>query len=473
MFNNELLTEWDLSKKRFDVILGKPWFEKYNPHIDWRTNKIIKVDEHPAESAWMIKVNVIESKPQVIPDNIQKLLKEFEDVFPNELPNELPPKRAINFEVIPKPDAKPSARAPFRLSQVERNALDQFVEDLKKKGWVELSNSPWASSIFSVPKKNLDGTRQTRAEWLKTVTADTKLRWVLDYRHVNQMSEIPKIPLPNIEDLFDQMTGSKIFTTIDLASGYHQMLVVPESKKYTAFRTHKELLQWVVAPMGMAGMPGTWSRLMRLLFDNCKNVVVYMDDLCIFSKSMIEHEADLRRVFEILRTNTLYARKIKCEFAKKSVKFLGHEISGEGLLVDSTKVRAIEERKPPTNRKELLSFLGLCGYYRKFISNYAHMVLPMSNLVKEDSVWEWKEPQQRAFTQLKVALQQAPVLQLPDYTQPFRVTTDASGYCCGAVLSKMELKVMTYLLLFYRNGLANTKKTGQLMKKSYLQLYKP
>ena len=250
------------------------------------------------------------------------------------------------------------------------------------------------------------------------------------------MSEIPKIPLPNIEDLFDQMTGSKIFTTIDLASGYHQMLVVPSSKKYTAFRTHKELLQWVVAPMGMAGMPGTWSRLMRLLFDNCKNVVVYMDDLCIFSKSMTEHEADLRRVFEILRTNTLYARKIKCEFAKKSVKFLGHEISGEGLLVDSTKVRAIEERKPPTNRKELLSFLGLCGYYRKFISNYAHMILPMSNLVKEDSVWEWKEPQQRAFTQLKVALQQAPVLQLPDYTKPFRVTTDASGYCCGAVLSQ-------------------------------------
>jgi hypothetical protein len=143
------------------VILGKPWFEEFNPQIDWRQNKILSIDKRPLEKAWMVKVNIIEVKPQIIPEPIQRLLKEFEDVFPDELPNELPPQRAINFEVIPKTDAKPTARAPFRLSQVERNALDQFIDDLKKKGWIEYSNSPWASSIFSVPKKNLDGSRQT------------------------------------------------------------------------------------------------------------------------------------------------------------------------------------------------------------------------------------------------------------------------------------------------------------------------
>jgi hypothetical protein len=122
------------------------------------------------------------------------------------------------------------------------------------------SKRPWASNIFGVPKKPGSGQKQSRAEWLKTVTVDTPIRWVLDYRHVNKNTEIPKIPLPNIEELFDRMHGAKVFTKIDFASEYHQMLAIPSSRKYTAFRTHRELLQWFVAPMGMAGLPGIWSR---------------------------------------------------------------------------------------------------------------------------------------------------------------------------------------------------------------------
>ncbi|KAF0706839.1 hypothetical protein As57867_006671, partial [Aphanomyces stellatus] len=147
---------------------------------------------------------------------------------------------------------------------------------------------------------------------------------MLDYRHVNSQSVVPKIPLPNIEDLFDRMHGSRVFTKIDLASGYHQMRVVPGARKYTAFRTHRDVYEWVVAPMGMAGMPGIWSRLMRRLFDKFDFVVVYMDDICVFSRSMDDHVQHLRVICDVLRAEKLYARPSKCAFGVDSVDFLGH-----------------------------------------------------------------------------------------------------------------------------------------------------
>jgi hypothetical protein len=260
--------------------------------------------------------------------------------------------------------------------------------------------------------------------------------WVVDYRYINSQTEIPRIPLPRIDELFDRMVRCTWFSTVDLAQGYHQMRVHPESRKYTAFRTDQETYQWCVAPMGFSGMPDVWSRLMRLLFGNFPFVVVYLDDHRIFSRSQEEHVAHLRAVFKVLRSERLYARLSKCVFGAESVKFLGHTVSKHGLQVDDRKTRAIERMPAPSNVKELLSFLGFTGYYRRLIYNYAEIVLPLSELAKKQVLWSWGVEQNQAFRTLKVALQQSPVLQLPDFDRRFVVTTDASGVC--AFLSQCD-----------------------------------
>jgi hypothetical protein len=446
-FKDLVMTEWDLGHKKIDVILGKPWFHQFNPQIDWIQHKVLSINAATldkstrsltSESGWMMKVTTVQEAQHQIPDVVQDVLRKFKEVFPDKLPDALPPHRAVEFDLNMKSDAKPQHRPPFRLSQVEQASLDKFVVDLEKKGWITLSSSDWVSNIFGVPKRDEHGRMQSRREWLRTATPDTPIRWVLDYRHVNSQTEVPKIPLPNIEDLFDRMHGCCVFTKIDLASGYHQMLVVPTARKYTAFRTHREVYEWVVAPMGMAGMPGIWSRLMRRLFDKFPFVVVYMDDICVFSRNNEEHAVHLEAICEVLRDEKLYARPDKCAFGAVSVNFLGHTISKDGLHVDQQKIRAIEKWSEPTNRKELLSFLGLAGYYRKFIAGYAKLVLPLSDLVKASTLWKWDTTHRKAFLVIKLALQQAPVLQLPNYKNRFIVTTDASGYCCGAVLSQMD-----------------------------------
>ena len=286
---------------------------------------------------------------------------------------------------------------------------------------------------------------------------DSKVRWVLDYRHSNAQQEIPKIPLPNIEGLFDRMQGSQYFSKLDLATGYHQMLVEPESRKYTAFQTHSETYEWLVAPMGMASMPGVWSRLMNKLFGKLSFCVVYMDDICICSKTIEEHADQLRQVFLILRREKMYCRREKCSFAMNEVEYLGHVITRDGVTVDPRKISAIEKWPTPTNQKQLQSWLGLCGYYRKFVFGFAEIAYPLGELTKDKIKWYWGPDQERAFQLLKIALQQAPVLTLPDFTRPFIVTTDCSGKCAGAVLAQLDANNDDHPIAFMSKKLNETE----------------
>nr|CCA25052.1 retrotransposon protein putative [Albugo laibachii Nc14] len=187
----------------------------------------------------------------------QLVLNEFPDVFPDKLPDKLPPARSINFELQIKVDAQPKSKGIYRLSKTEQDALEAIVREKLRKGWIKLSNSPWFSNIFGVLKKDpATNTIPKRSEWLRPCNTRIPIRWVTDYRHVNSQTRIPQIPLPLIEELFDKMKGCTIFTAIDLAQVYHQMLVASNSRQYTAFRTHKEAYHWCVAPMDLAGMPG-------------------------------------------------------------------------------------------------------------------------------------------------------------------------------------------------------------------------
>lgn len=476
LFKDQVFTEWKNMGDKHDVILGKPWHYEFEPSVNWRTNEITfshckeKIETNTVmdtdtdgptfvenmkngkfEEVYKVKICTVDNKP--IPSFIQPVLKEFADVFPDKLPDKLPPERAVNFEMHMKENAEPKSKGMYRLSKTEQDALGDFIQENLRKGWIEVSNSPWVSNIFGVPKKDpVTNTFPKRSDWLRSGNSKIPIRWVIDYRHVNSQTCVPQIPLPLIEELFDKMEGCLIYSVIDLAQGYHQMLVINGSRQYTAFRTDKETYQWCVAPMGLAGMPGIWSRLMRSLFDKFDFVVVYLDDICIFSKSESAHIEHLRQVCGVLREQRLYAHRDKCSFGLTSVDFLGHTISVEGLSVDKKKTLAIERLSPPKSKKDLLSFLGLAGYYRRFICDFATHALPLSKLTKKDIEWNWGIEQDKAFLNLKLALQQAPVLKLPDFNKKFLVTTDASGYCVGAVLSQ-HLGTDDHPIAFYSKKL--------------------
>ncbi|GMF43853.1 unnamed protein product [Phytophthora fragariaefolia] len=453
--------EWDLTVTH-DIILGKPWFSRFNPVIARRTHEVT-LDLGLLDPFWFIEederlfqlVEEIEAAGrtghgscwyagrrvgpgyEASASPIARLLQDYTDCFPDELPNELPVSRVVEFGLTKKPDARPSPRAPFRLSKTEQEALKLFGEDLLEKMWIETSGAPWVSSIFAVPKNDpVTGKAPSKAEWIRSGTASLPVRWVMDYRYVNSQTEVPKIPLPRIDELFDQMVGCRLFSTLELVQRYHQMRVEPASRKYTASRTESETYQWCVAPMGMSGIPGVWSRLMRMLFWSLQFCGSLFGRPVYFSRTEAEHIAHLTAVFEVLRAQKLYGRLAKCKFGCESVDFLSHTVSAAGLQVDQRKTRTIEDWPTPMSVRDLQSSLGLCGYYRRFIGHYASIVLPLSELLKNDVLWTWTDTQHKARMHLKAALQQAPVLKLPDYTKRFLVTTDASGFCCGAVLSQ-------------------------------------
>ena len=473
VFDNVEFTEWPLNQT-FDIILGQPWLRRFNPVIDWRTSTISfpippltetrcveqnefqkKLKSGQYEELYLLQASK-EDKTGIIPNKIAVLLHEFKDIFPEKLPDALPPRRCIEHAITLKADAKPRKGHPFRLSKMENDALDKYVEELLSKNWIEESDSEWLCSIFAVPKKDPNtGQFPTRAEWLKSGNADMVLRWVNDYRYLNSQTAIPKVPLPFIDELFDQMSGCTIFSTIDLASGYHQMRMDPKSKPYTAFRTRTNIYHWNVAPMGLAGMPGTWTRYMNKIFPKSvfPFVVVYLDDICIFSTNEQQHINHLRQVFQQLQKEQLFAKPSKCSFGQSSIEFLGHIVSADGLRMDHRKLEAINQWPTPKNRKDIQRFLGLTGYYRKFIKDFARLLRPISDLVKKDQSWVWGDEQQNAFDNIKIYLTSSPILQLPDYNRQFRVTTDASDYCIGGVLSQLNVNGDDLPIAYYSKKL--------------------
>ena len=243
-----------------------------------------------------------------------------------------------------------------------------------------------------------------------------------------------------VDELFDRLAGAKYFSKIDLRSGYHQIRIAKEDIEKTAFRTRYGHFEFRVLPFGLTNAPATFMRAMNETFhellDEC--VIVFLDDILIFSKTKEQHEQDLRKVLELLRAKKWYAKKSKCEFFKTKIQFLGHVISEKGLEVDPTKVRAVTEYPRPKNVSEVRSFLGLAGYYRKFIKEFTKLASPLYSLLKKRISFEWDEDKENSFQKLKEALTSAPVLKIPDMSQPFIVRTDASDLGIGAVLMQQE-----------------------------------
>eukprot|EP00043_Microstomoeca_roanoka_P019474 m.219569 g.219569 ORF g.219569 m.219569 type:complete len:1192 (-) comp17002_c0_seq5:791-4366(-) len=351
----------------------------------------------------------------------KQLLQEFPDLFPDDLPQELPPRRSVEHEIVLVPGSAPSARRYYKMSTQELAYLTKTIDDLLSKKLIRPSSSPFAAPVLFVKK------------------ADQTLRFCCDYRALNNTTVRNAYPIPDMSDLLDRLRGAKYFSRMDLRSGYHQVRVAERDIHKTAFTTRYGNYEWMVLPFGLCNAPATFQRLMndvlREFIDKC--VVVYLDDVLVYSSTWTDHRHDLRSVCQKLQQQKLYCKPSKCMFGLTTVKFVGHIVTQNQVHMDPDKIKAVADWPVPKTPKDLRGFLGFANFYRKFISRFAHIAQPLTELLRgKPTSIAWGDPQQRAFDTLKRAICSQPVLSLPDMQKPFVLHTDASELCGGAVLSQ-------------------------------------
>jgi hypothetical protein len=274
---------------------------------------------------------------------------------------------------------------------------------------------------------------------------DHTLRLCVDYHPLNEVTIKNKYPLPRIDLLFDQLAGAKVFSKIDLRSGYHQIKIRPEDIPKTTFTTRYGLYEYLIMSFGLTNAPAHFMYLMNSVFmsELDKFVVVFIDDILIYSKNKEEHAEHLRIVLSCLREHQLYAKFSKCEFWLDEVPFLGHVLSAEGVAVDPGKVKDILDWKPPISVHQVRQFLGMVGYYCRFIPDFSKVSKPITELLKNQTKFVWSPECNEAFETLKRSLTTAPVLAQPDIEKPFDVYYDSSGIDIGYVLMQ-EGRVIAY-----------------------------
>jgi hypothetical protein len=417
------------------VILGMNWLTKYQASLscDKRTVKLVSLsgEEVLVElvlsgsrkgSCHQVTARIEEIKPS----EAINVLSNFLDVFPKELPG-MPPKRKVEFAIELIPGTAPISKRAYPVSGLELVELKKQIDELSEKGYIRPSTSPWAALVLFVEKK--DGTK----------------RLCIDYRSLNEVTIKNKYPLPRIEDLFDQLRGASVFSKIDLRSGYHQLRIRPSDIPKTTFITKYGLYEFTVMSFGLMDAPAYFMYLMNSVFMDYLDrfVVVFIDDILIYSQNEQEHEDHLRKVLQRLRDCQLYAKLSKCEFWTNEVLFLGHIINQEGLVVDPKKVTTILDWKAPKDVRGIKSFIGMAGYYRCFIEGFSKIDRPMTALLAKKVEFKWTPACQKSFETLKEKLTMAPVLILPDVHKPFSVYCDASYTGLGCVLMQ-EGRVVAY-----------------------------
>ncbi|GJW31312.1 putative reverse transcriptase domain-containing protein [Tanacetum coccineum] len=406
----------------FDVIIGMDWLAKYHAVIicaekivripfgdeilivrgDGSSNEhgtrlniisCTKAQEYLTKGCHVFLANITATKDEDKSKGKRledvPVVQEFPKVFPEDLPG-IPPTRQVEFRIDLVPGAAPVARAPYRLAPSEMKELAEQLQELTDKGFIRPSSSPRGAPVLFVKKK------------------DGSFRMCIDYRELNKLTVKNRYPLPRIDDLFDQLQGSSIYSKIDLRSGYHQLRVREEDILKTAFRTRYGHYEFQVMPFGLTNAPAVFMDLMNRV---CKPyldkfVIVFIDDILIYSKSKKEHEGHLRQILKLLKKEELYAKFSKCEFWIPRVQFLGHVIDCQGIHIDPAKIESIKDWASPKTPTEIRQFLGLAGYYRRFIEG-------------------------------------APILALPEGSEDFIAYCDTSKKGLGAVLMQRE-KVISY-----------------------------
>ncbi|KAL0550166.1 hypothetical protein IC582_014669 [Cucumis melo] len=436
----------------FDVILGMDWLAANHASIDCSRKEVtfnppsmasfkfkgggskslpqvisaIRASKLLSQGTWGILASVVDTREADVSLSSEPVVRDYPDVFPEELPG-LPPHREVEFAIELEPGTVPISRAPYRMAPAELKELKVQLQELLDKGFIRPSVSPWGAPVLFVKKK------------------DGSMRLCIDYRELNKVTVKNRYPLPRIDDLFDQLQGATVFSKIDLRSGYHQLRIKDEDVPKTAFRSRYGHYEFIVMSFGLTNAPAVFMDLMNRVFREFLDtfVIVFIDDILIYSKTEAEHEEHLRMVLQTLRDNKLYAKFSKCEFWLQQVSFLGHVVSKAGVSVDPAKIEAVTGWTRPSTVSEVRSFLGLAGYYRRFVENFSRIATPLTQLTRKGAPFVWSKACEDSFQNLKQKLVTAPVLTVPDGSGSFVIYSDASKKGLGCVLMQQG-KVVAY-----------------------------
>lgn len=359
----------------------------------------------------------VKENTEPIPSNIQKVLSEYQDVFAE--PTVLPPRRQYDHGIHLEPGTTPINTKPYRYSPAQKDEIEKQVHEMLQSGVITHSMSPYAAPVLLVKKK------------------DSSWRFCVDFRRLNSATVKNKFPLPVVDELLDELAGAQYFSKIDLRAGYHQIRMREENEEKTAFKTHHGHYHFRVMPFGLCNAPATFQCLMNSVFGRYvrKFIIIFLDDILVFSADLQEHEQHLRLTLDLLREHQLFAKATKCSFAQTSIEYLGHVISKDGVATDTSKTSAMQAWPVPSTPTELRGFLGLTGYYRKFVPHYGIIAKPLTQLLTKKG-FTWNDKAQQAFDMLKQAMVSTPVLALPDFARPFAIETDACDTGVGAVLTQ-------------------------------------
>ena len=466
---------------KFDVILGRAFLKKHNPKPDWfddtwklpccsdrtiiikpsstrataitkpqlnylvshlQADDILKEDGVESCFLYLMDENKKDGIANVGKESVvwtKKLMKEFPAVFKDKLTG-LPPVRNDFAHVINVPDdAKPINRPPFRMSPAELDELQRQLNELSSLGFIRPSTSPWGAPVLFVKKK--DGT----------------MRMCIDYRAINKLTVRNSTPLPRIDECLDRMHGASWFTSLDLRSGYHQIRIKDSDIPRSAFNTRYGKWEFLVLPFGLSNAPPSYQSWMNNILKDCidRFALIYLDDCCIYSKTLQEHIEHVRHVIAIFEKHGLVVNLKKCKFGKRELEFLGFRISESGILPSVSKVKAIQDWTRPTNVQEVRQFLGLAQHYRRFCPSFSAIAAPLTELTHGTGAKKrtviWNDACETSFLKLKRMLTSSPVLLLPDMNKPFHIETDASDFAVGAVLLQQDDKSSAWLPIAYES----------------------
>ena len=329
---------------------------------------------------------------------------------------------------------------PYTLALKHHQWVQDEIETLERAGVFTKSMSPWASPIVVVPKKSQHG-------------EPPKKRLCIDFRKINNLQQavitegkskgcLSLVPLPKIDEMYAKLKGAKFFSTIDLRSGYYHIALGKDSHAKTAFVMPFGKYEFLQVPFGLAQAPAYFQYLMNQVLDNCSFAMTYLDDIIIFSETEEQHLAHIEEIFKRLEAADLKMKRSKCDFFKKHIHYLGHLISANGIRPLKDKLDSIRDMPAPCNSKEVKQFLGLVGYYRKFVPCFAALSRPLSKLTCKYKVFEWTQECKKAFTTLKEKLCAQPILQYADTTKGYTLYTDASKYGWAGVLTQLHTTVI-------------------------------